>query len=172
MPMFDRAFMAGTERVAAWADLLDRVNVFPVADGDTGRNLVISLAPLRRPVENPEALARDLLLAARGNSGNIAACFFSSFIAVDSWDKLARYARNGREAAWHAIHDPKPGTMLTLFDALDEILRPMKFPADAGWVRRVMDHLETAVRDDTRSSAETEAGRCCRCRGTGNVHFF
>jgi len=146
MPMFDRAFMAGTERVAAWADLLDRVNVFPVADGDTGRNLVISLAPLRRPLENQKSLARDLLLAARGNSGNIAARFFSSFSAVDSLDHLAGHARRGREEAWRAIHDPKPGTMLSLFDALDEILQPMTFPADIGWVRHIMDHLETAVR--------------------------
>jgi uncharacterized protein len=146
MPMFDRAFMAGTERVAAWADLLDRVNVFPVADGDTGRNLVISLAPLRRPFENSKSAARDLLLAARGNSGNIAARFFSSFIEVDTLDNLARYARRGREEAWTAIHDPKPGTMLSVFDALDEILQPMTFPADIGWVPCVMDHLEKIVR--------------------------
>ncbi len=146
MPMFDRAFMAGTERVAAWADLLDRVNVFPVADGDTGRNLVISLAPLRRPLENSKSAARDLLLAARGNSGNIAARFFSSFIEVDSLDNLARYARRGREEAWKAIHDPKPGTMLSLFDALADILQPMKFPADIDWVRHVVDHLEKIVR--------------------------
>jgi len=33
------SFVIGAERVAAWADLLDAINVFPVADGDTGRNL-------------------------------------------------------------------------------------------------------------------------------------
>lgn len=36
-----QALAAGSERLAAWSDLLDRINVFPVADGDTGRNLVI-----------------------------------------------------------------------------------------------------------------------------------
>ncbi len=33
------AAIAGYERVAAWADLLDDINVYPVADADTGRNL-------------------------------------------------------------------------------------------------------------------------------------
>ena len=42
------ALAAGCERVAAWSDLLDAINVFPVADGDTGRNLRISLGPLGR----------------------------------------------------------------------------------------------------------------------------
>jgi len=42
------AFVSGIERLSAWADLLDQINVFPVADSDTGRNLVMSLSPLRR----------------------------------------------------------------------------------------------------------------------------
>ena len=41
------ALILGFERISAWAKLLDEINVFPVADGDTGRNLLISLAPLR-----------------------------------------------------------------------------------------------------------------------------
>jgi len=65
------ALAAGTERVAAWADLLDRINVFPVPDGDTGRNLSISLAPLRRVNGDAGETVRQLLSAARGNSGNI-----------------------------------------------------------------------------------------------------
>ena len=50
------AFEAGVDRVSAWADLLDSINVFPVADGDTGRNLVISLQPLKQPFEIREEL--------------------------------------------------------------------------------------------------------------------
>ena len=69
---FQKAWMAGVERVSAWADLLDRINVFPVADGDTGRNLVVSLAPLRRLDQERSKMVTALLLSARGNSGNIA----------------------------------------------------------------------------------------------------
>jgi len=38
---------AGYERIVAWADVLDRINVYPVPDGDTGRNLVITLGACR-----------------------------------------------------------------------------------------------------------------------------
>jgi len=46
-PDFQKAHIAGVERIAAWSDVLDVINVFPVADGDTGRNLITSLTPLR-----------------------------------------------------------------------------------------------------------------------------
>ena len=42
-----KALAAGYEKIVAWADTLDRINVYPVPDGDTGRNLVITLSPLR-----------------------------------------------------------------------------------------------------------------------------
>ena len=87
-PSFTEAFAAGTERVAVWSDLLDDINVFPVADGDTGRNLIISLGPLRQPQKNPEATIHALLMAARGNSGNIAAQFFSGFLMSRSFDTV------------------------------------------------------------------------------------
>ena len=60
-----QALEAGVDRVAAWADLLDSINVFPVADGDTGRNLVVSLQPLKRRAESREELIEALLLSAR-----------------------------------------------------------------------------------------------------------
>ena len=60
MSNFREGFAAGYECLAAWADLLDRINVFPVADGDTGANLRISLAPLRDCKADREA-TRDLL---------------------------------------------------------------------------------------------------------------
>ena len=76
---FPEAYIAGYERMAAWCDLLDEINVFPVADADTGRNLRISLNPLKQIDVPAEEMARRLLRAATGNSGNIAAAFFSAF---------------------------------------------------------------------------------------------
>ena len=77
---FQEAHISGMERIAAWSDLLDAINVFPVADGDTGRNLLTSLTPLRQPATDHAELIRRLLLSARGNSGNIAVQFFAGFL--------------------------------------------------------------------------------------------
>ena len=151
------ALAAGTERVAAWADLLDRINVFPVPDGDTGRNLSISLAPLRRVNGDAGETVRQLLSAARGNSGNIAARFFAGFLpALD--DDFGKAARQGREAAWRAVAVPKPGTMLTVFDGLAEALEKKGTPEGNGW-DGIIDHLEATVRSTTALLPElTEAG--------------
>lgn len=142
---FPQALIAGFERVAAWADLLDEINVFPVADGDTGRNLVVSLSPLRQTAQGRERIIRELLLSARGNSGNIAARFFSGLLMADSARNLADAVRQGRDRAWQAVHDPKPGTMLTVFDALTEAMEESPAMAGARWRERVLRRLEQAV---------------------------
>ena len=111
-----QAFIAGYERLTAWSDLLDHINVFPVADSDTGRNLKISLAPLQQFNGDQKGYIAKLLMNATGNSGNIAARFFSGFLTVNSVLDLAIAARTGRDYAWQSVTDPKHGTMLTFFD--------------------------------------------------------
>ena len=116
------AFISGVDRVAAWSDLLDDINVFPIADGDTGRNLIASLTPLRQLNGNRETTIQQLLMSARGNSGNIATQFFSGLLTADSMDIFPEAVKKGRDAAWEAVNDPMTGTMLTLFDALVEFV--------------------------------------------------
>jgi DegV family protein with EDD domain len=142
---FTQALVAGVERVAAWADLLDDINVFPVADGDTGRNLVVSLSPLRQTALGRQVIIRELLLSARGNSGNIAARFFSGLLMADSAENLAGAIRQGRDRAWQAVSDPKPGTMLTVFDTLADALEETPATFDATWSEGVIGKLEAAV---------------------------
>jgi hypothetical protein len=146
-PPFSQALIAGVERVSAWADLLDDINVFPVADGDTGRNLVISLSPLRQITQGRDRIIRELLLSARGNSGNIAARFFSGLLMADAVHNLPDAIREGRNRAWQAVNDPKPGTMLTVFDALVAALEEAPGTYDAAWRERVLGRLEGAVRE-------------------------
>ena len=158
---FQQAILAGVERLSAWADLLDRINVFPVADGDTGRNLVVSLAPLRRYDGDRGRVARALLLSARGNSGNIANRFMTEFIQADSAETLQAAAEQGRRQAWQAVHDPRPGTMLTLFDTLSGLLKENSHALEASfrdedrcaekmlleaWGRNALGRLEETVR--------------------------
>jgi uncharacterized protein len=143
--VFAQALIAGVERVSAWADLLDDINVFPVADGDTGRNLVVSLSPLRQIALGPEKITRELLLSARGNSGNIAARFFSGLLMADTIRYLAGAIREGRDRARQAVSEPKPGTMLTVFDALVAAVEEPPTAFDHLWRERVLRKLEETV---------------------------
>lgn len=140
------AYILGIERVKAWSNLLDDINVFPIADGDTGRNLISSLTPLRHLNGDREDTIRRLLMAARGNSGNIASRFFSGLLTADSMEKLPQAARDGRDSAWLAVHDPVPGTMLTVFDALVEFFEQKGVIIQTDWIQEIIDHLERAVR--------------------------
>ncbi|NQT55344.1 MAG: DAK2 domain-containing protein, partial [Desulfobacteraceae bacterium] len=119
---FQKAHISGVERVAAWSDVLDDINVFPIADGDTGRNLITSLTPLRYLEKDLDDTIHKLLVSARGNSGNIAAQFFSGFLKANSYKDLHQAVKFGRDQAWKAVNNPIPGTMLTVFDALLDIL--------------------------------------------------
>jgi DegV family protein with EDD domain len=144
--MIQRALILGFERIAAWSKLLDEINVFPVADGDTGRNLLVSLSPLRQLDTGRKETVYRLLMSARGNSGNIAARFFSRFIHADSIDAIPEAARLGRDAAWQAVHDPVPGTMLTVFDEIVEALEKDRVKLDDPSVTGLVSRLEKAVR--------------------------
>jgi len=166
--LWKQAFVTGVERVAAWADLLDAINVFPVADGDTGRNLSISLSPLRAIGFDRDHVVHELLLAARGNSGNIASRFFSAFYAAGSPDQLKAAVQEGNARAWKAVNDPKLGTILSIFDALEEILDREKWEN----VDRVMAHLEQAVRETKEMLPKLQEAGVVDAGALGMYIFF
>ncbi len=143
--VFTKALAAGARQVAIWSQLLDRINVFPVADGDTGRNLVISLAPLQQQFKNTEELSRSLLVAARGNSGNIASRFLQELATAASFDELPVAVQRGRDQAYEAVRDPQPGTMLSLFDELADLCAETLPQPDRFWTSDALSTLEQAV---------------------------
>ena len=141
-----KALAAGYERIVAWADILDRINVYPVPDGDTGRNLVITLSALRNKPLDPEAFNQEILLSARGNSGNIAARFLAGFLDSKDLAALPESAETGRNLAYQAVSDPQPGTMLSLYDTLVTSLKKTPPEGTGQWAVAVIRDLEEAVK--------------------------
>jgi hypothetical protein len=168
------ALLGGLSRVKAWSDLLDQINVFPVADGDTGRNLVISLTPLGRPATDRATLSRQLMMSARGNSGNIATRFFPGFLSRDPHTDWLAAARVGRDDAWRSLADPVPGTMLTLFDALVEGLEahPLSPCPEAEAVDTLLEALEGAVRETRRMLPRLSSAGVVDAGALGMFLFF
>lgn len=169
---FSAACIAGYERLCAWTDLLDDINVFPVADADTGLNLKASLAPLRQLAEKGADIRDQLILNARGNSGNIAGAFFSGFLRAAGLKQLAAAARAGSRNAWQVLSDPRPGTMLSLFDALAETLADIPAAHLTGHTDRLIDHLEAAVHATRDDLPELKAANVVDAGALGMFIFF
>ncbi|MFI8914052.1 DAK2 domain-containing protein [Streptomyces sp. NPDC053513] len=109
---------------------IDAINVYPVADGDTGTNLYLTAEAAREAVEavfaasEPDtaeavrAMAHGALLGARGNSGTILAQLLRGMAAVlaegRDGDHLARALAEASAAARQAVAHPVEGTVLTV----------------------------------------------------------
>ena len=135
---FAAALTSGIHRVIGEQELLNRINVFPVADSDTGTNLSLSLsaalAVLSRDGEKHlgtmlAALADTLLDSARGNSGAIVAQFFQGM--SDSAGEITRFTvytlskavATGSEYAHDALSKPREGTILSVIAAFADSIR-------------------------------------------------
>jgi DegV family protein with EDD domain len=129
---FADALRSGIHRVLHEQEALNRINVFPVADGDTGTNLCMSLGASLNHLSQPAidhlgtllVVVSDILLdSARGNSGAIVAQFFQgmSDAAEDlgefSSQSLSRAVSLGNEYARDALANPREGTILSVISA-------------------------------------------------------
>jgi uncharacterized protein len=162
MSELDEGFIAGYACLSARADLLDRINVFPVADSDTGANLRISLGPLRSCSGRRDLVAGQLYHTATGNSGNIAVSFFGEFLLAEHIGELQDKASKGREKAWRAVAEPEEGTMLSVFDTLAGILSLLpptgeSCPTILAALREVVLATASAL-PDLRSAGVVDAG--------------
>lgn len=166
-----QAYGCGYERLSSWAGLIDRINVFPVPDSDTGRNLKISLTPLREIKGNSEQTTNQLLLCATGNSGNIAAQFFSGLLEAETPEKLNMAVANGTAKAWQAVADPKHGTMLTVFDRLTKALSAHN-KIDPTAVTEIIDHLRQSVMDTTDLLPDLKKARVVDAGALAMFIFF
>ena len=128
-PRLARGFHAASDWVAAGRDELNRINVFPVPDGDTGTNFSLTLRAVADALQalGPASLgdtastaARAAVLGARGNSGMMLAHFLIGFAeglegrATAGAREVAAAVRRGAEALEQALDDPREGTILTV----------------------------------------------------------
>ncbi len=167
-----KAVAAGYERIVAWADILDRINVYPVPDGDTGRNLVVTLGACRNINGDLNSLISEILSSARGNSGNIAAGFLSGFLACNELSSLPASAEAGRHLAYRAVPNPQQGTMISLFDTLSTSLRRTPPEATGAWVDSVIHDMEETVRNTREQLPELKKAGVVDAGALGMLVFL
>ncbi len=128
-PRLRRSLLAAADWVDAGRDELNRINVFPVPDGDTGTNFAMTLRAAAeavrslRQAELPtvvKAMADACVLGARGNSGMLLSHFLLGFrealgdLRVARAQDVARAVRLGADRLYRSLDDPVEGTILTV----------------------------------------------------------
>jgi hypothetical protein len=137
------SFLAGAQRIFDNQELLNKINVFPVADADTGTNLVSTMRaiintsiPTHNLKQTAEAIANAALIGARGNSGIIFAQFlygFSNEIKAGQRVNVNSFAGILVESikyAYEAIANPVEGTMITVMREWVEHIDKVKYKFD------------------------------------------
>jgi DAK2 domain fusion protein YloV len=173
---------AVVDSLSASRGRLDELNVFPVPDGDTGTNLLLTaeaahaaLAAARdddgRRQESPWAvLARGAVLGARGNSGAILAQLLRGLAdcltdepEVDG-PLLAKALSSASGTAYGAVADPEEGTFLTVARAGAEAATVAVAEGRTG----LADVVQAAA-DGARTALQATTGQLAALRDAGVV---
>jgi DAK2 domain fusion protein YloV len=122
-----QAVLRFRDALRAHQEELNRLNVYPVPDGDTGTNMALTLESVSSALGTAtsmddvcHAISRGSLMGARGNSGVITSQILrglvAGFAALDAIDgaAFASGLRKGADAAYEAVVRPVEGTILTV----------------------------------------------------------
>ena len=124
-----QAFFAATQCLERYRDAINALNVFPVPDGDTGTNMLLTMrSAMERCPEAHDASAADVssglaegaFWGARGNSGVILSQLFRGFSEALDGEEVcngpgfARALSLATVAAYNSVAQPVEGTMLTV----------------------------------------------------------
>ena len=123
------ALISGANAIAKNKTSVDELNIFPVPDGDTGRNMSMTMMAAAGELQKLDAISAEkvsataasaLLRGARGNSGVILSLLFRGFSKglvgreSASGKDLVTALELGVEAAYKAVMKPTEGTILTV----------------------------------------------------------
>src|SRR5438874_478325 len=164
-PSFRRALAAFLDALREHADEINSLNVYPVPDGDTGTNMLLTQQAVDDELESTsngdlrqvgEAIARAALMGARGNSGVILAQALRGFTAeLDGSDgevdaaALARALDRASREAYRSVARPAVGTIL---DVLADAARAAGASAGSADVEAV---ARAALEESRASLART-----------------
>jgi len=128
--LFLKMIKGGFSNLSKKVEKVNRLNVFPVPDGDTGTNMKLTLKSGIDEIEKQDncsdfknllsSFCKGLLMGARGNSGVILSQLFSGFSKyVASTKKIdaiffAKSFSAGVDIAYKAVVKPVEGTLLTV----------------------------------------------------------
>jgi DegV family protein with EDD domain len=182
-----RSLIAGCEYVQERRAELNRINVFPVPDGDTGTNLALTasaivdgLRPLRdeRVAAIAHAAADAAILGARGNCGMILSHFLLGFAqAVGDRPRVdaTEFAGALESAVGHvyrSLEKPVEGTIITVMREVAEEARVRATDDFADLIESLLTRARTALERTPDLLPVLRAAGVVDAGAKGFVHLF
>lgn len=124
-------FLNSVERIEREKEQINKINVFPVPDQDTGTNLFKTLEGVREAIKDKnfqsiqefsQTVLEAALMSAQGNAGVIFTGFLAGFLPTFEKEEIdvktfALALEKGKERAFRSILNPKEGTILDVISA-------------------------------------------------------
>ena len=163
-----RGLTAGIQRLFQQRDYIDRINVFPVPDGDTGTNMAFSFKVIHEAVQKAQGLPLKQLMArladasldgSRGNSGAIMAQYFHGFSEslddskVLTATALVKASNAGAKASWTAMSEPVAGTLPTVLEDFSLALE-RKHDEGVDDIRELLEYGLSCARESLANTPE------------------
>ena len=183
----NRALKAGIHRVLLRQEHLNKINVFPVPDGDTGTNLALTMSAVLGTLKRwPDSHAGQTLTrvadaaldGARGNSGAILAQFFLGLC-----DRLGHLGRlspgdfaegvaGGASYARDSLSDPRDGTILSVLTDFARALQETSIEGAQDFLALLRRGVAAAQQSVQRTTHQLEALRRANVVDAGALGFF
>ncbi len=160
----------GAGRLRSNAEEVNRLNVFPVPDGDTGDNMRLTIESGIAAIEGLDSddlaevmrtLSHGMLLGARGNSGVILSQFFAGMAkGLDTAERadpeaLGRALELGVQQAYSSVMTPTEGTILTV--AREAVEYAVSRITPSSTIRTLFADLVKEMKDSLERTPETLA---------------
>jgi len=152
---FKEMMILSHKRIEKEKEQINKINVFPVPDQDTGSNLEKTLSGIKQEIEGKDfetfkefsdAILDGALTAAQGNAGVIYTGFLAGFLPelgeIINVANLATAFEKGAQRAEESIQDPKQGTILDVINAT-----ALTFKKQSDKEKNVINVFEKAVKN-------------------------
>lgn len=159
-PRLRRSLVAACEYAQHQRSELNRINVFPVPDGDTGTNLALTVRAIADHLRSNEdehvsavahEAAQAAVLGARGNCGMMLSHFLLGFSdhlkdrARITTEEFGQALRSGVQNLYQALERPVEGTILTVMRETAEAAERLPHPDFAPMLQHLVDEARASL---------------------------
>ena len=177
--------MSGLRNLKLHEEEVNSLNVFPIPDGDTGKNMRMTLEGGINNISDSsedislmsKELGRGMLMSARGNSGVILSQFFAGMEngfkgeTLPTLDNIKLAFSEGVKKAYNAVINPVEGTILTVVREASEKTNTLKLNSIEEFFNEWLNSAKVSLANTTNLLKELKEANVIDSGGQGIVYI-